>query len=1670
MHILLVLFLLIPSFVHAITFEETWSSGKILASNGGQWNPWSGCYNYSFTIQNDPCNPNDKVLRIRNIMGDDNGNCEPPHNGIAGGTCTSPSGQCFTYRHRAELEPADYNFRPEHKVDWWLGFRVFVPKSRENLSLSHVISQFISDAGDSSDWTIWTQGNNHWRNQSRGSLANGSGADTWHETDLGEMPYGAWTHFVNHYRRSTDNTGIQELWMNGVKVVSRTGITSASSTFARQKPVSIYRGQKVPVEKAGEVYDLYFDDIKIVNRVSGNQYAAVAPTKPFGVCGSTPPPVTPPPIIQDIYGRALESCETAQIAGTNGLVIVPDNEPNLETAIESNTSKTILVKEGVYTVSNTSIGAGNIIKPYDCASASMIITTTSDNTIDTDGWTIAGMDIDCNQSNRDCLRMCGADNWTLRNNDIRQILRGGPNVTCNSTGGTLTGNIIESCENCVQKETVIIGDISNPGGVGCTGEPCRYGLSPSQLTVSQNKFLGNNVGGAEDGVPTATGPGTHMFSINGYNRTGLSITNNLFSNFNNYWAIISLENNWLRPGNSDNGGAVIAYNTFIGPFAGNNSSGSPSGPAIYFNDSIECKAANDCPTHKIHHNYFRDSYSTEASSDGRRLSGAFKGHSSKYATAVVEYNIDDGDNNVNIRSTDAVHGMMFRNNTFYKTGFYLDNEICTDTHTGDNLTFDDNVFSLSAIFDICTGSPDWLITDNVFSQMTSSFVAGHLDSGNTTTTVAFSDTGPTNTDFTVTTASSSNKGALPVPTISSSIIAEDCRLTITMSPHNANGYNHGPISTVDHSKITVKYDGVAQVISSSSIAGNDIRLLMSACPDAGDVVTFDAAYQWCKDSANIGGNGSGYHAGCLAVSGQSVTNGISGGSGNTFYVDVTCGTNGDGTTATCGASGPWNSIKNALQVADCAGMASGDVLEIKGDASLDLTCENGGSCYFEDNVNVEGNCNDIIIQNAADEHVVVDGTVDISGATWTSIGGGVYECQTSGCSGDVGDAFAFSAWYDRGVGEEQLTLIQTNQVCDTSLAAGYMRITQATQRICVHLSDGSNPASASYLRVPWYDPFIQAGADSSRGITMRANPSGVGSFRVQRYRKRGIEFDADSNPGWALNGMYWSYMMDRCIAYSGGTGTGTVKITNNIVSFCGQEGIRLHGDLGQFTITGNTITDIQTTPVFEYCQGVGTGCLSEFTDNGTGIRVINKGGSGGTIGGNTILRGGGGKQGRFRGINLENATENVIVEKNYIAHASGLPLEGTAIMFSGSFAGDIHNGNVIRNNRIWDVDRGFWYQIGGTSTTQVGTTNYFINNTMSKIYEYGIFGSWSGSGRLDGTMILQNNIISGGDQSPILIEVPSSGADGWATLENNAFECDSCTTNQDIVDWKGTFFERTEDCTSGTDCVADLPTVLGSGFSGNVYGDINLNESGGEPSLQISAPSVALNTGKTLTLVLLDYVGTARPQDSAFEIGAFEVTGTPSTGQIEQKSHQFYSKWRDEGDGVLGIQGGNITVYPSSFFSLRFSVVANSGNLAQQSLALWARKCTPSCGSWTLVDQDPDAPLGVYIADNPYRYNHDMTTNQMSLDGATFNNTGLYIDADGADNTMTVIISQNEQIEAEYSIGVSSGAAKGNSIEMRLEGSTGVDLDTYSTTPSITIGNAAMRHMGGFKNAGGLMQ
>ncbi|MHC4294164.1 MAG: hypothetical protein ACYSTL_01100, partial [Planctomycetota bacterium] len=308
-----------------------------------------------------------------------------------------------------------------------------------------------------------------------------------------------------------------------------------------------------------------------------------------------------------------------------------------------------------------------------------------------------------------------------------------------------------------------------------------------------------------------------------------------------------------------------------------------------------------------------------------------------------------------------------------------------------------------------------------------------------------------------------------------------------------------------------------------------------------------------------------------------------------YYVDNSYSTNGDGTAASeasyAGGPGAWNDLDSVT------GLSPGDILNIR---------EGTGVYRLTDpwEINWSGTSgNPIIIQNYAGDDVVIEGTRDISGATWTHLGNGVYEA-TAGTTG-TDFKFPFTAWYDRGAGEERLNLIQTNRTADSTLAAGYMRYT-TTNHVVAHLSDGSSPANASYFRIPYYTPLIQYKVSNCDYVTLRKNPSG-GSFTIWRARDH-ITASTTANVGLIWDGLKLGWNMDRTINQTeGGPQPCHYKVLNCEILYSGQEGIRWSDDTGSNALLANNdIHHTQVEPVFEECWYNG---LPGFSDMGTLIRI-----------------------------------------------------------------------------------------------------------------------------------------------------------------------------------------------------------------------------------------------------------------------------------------------------------------------------------------------------------------------------------------------------------------------------------------------------------------------------------
>jgi hypothetical protein len=167
-------------------------------------------------------------------------------------------------------------------------------------------------------------------------------------------------------------------------------------------------------------------------------------------------------------------------------------------------------------------------------------------------------------------------------------------------------------------------------------------------------------------------------------------------------------------------------------------------------------------------------------------------------------------------------------------------------------------------------------------------------------------------------------------------------------------------------------------------------------------------------------------------------------------------------------------------------------------------------------------------------------------------------------------------------------------------------------------------------------------------------------------------------------------------------------------------------------------------------------------------------------------------------------------------------------------SGGGNNATVIANNLIWDVASScIWARGGGSPSAAI------YNNSC---YDYG----------------------KGGGPNPQGISGYSNG--GQATIRNNIIYAPNGTAPFD----GSPFVASNNICGSGKSCGSSSPV-----WSANTTLSTNENST---TFLQPGSGSEARNTGVTVPGVTTSYWGTVRPQESAYDIGAFEYGGgTTST-------------------------------------------------------------------------------------------------------------------------------------------------------------------------------------------------
>lgn len=595
----------------------------------------------------------------------------------------------------------------------------------------------------------------------------------------------------------------------------------------------------------------------------------------------------------------------------------------------------------------------------------------------------------------------------------------------------------------------------------------------------------------------------------------------------------------------------------------------------------------------------------------------------------------------------------------------------------------------------------------------------------------------------------------------------------------------------------------------------------------------------------------------------------------TIYVDASCGSSGNGTTTTCGVNGPYKTIDEAFNA--CSGSQAGNVLEIR------------AGTYRERGPHLS-KCSGtagspMIVQNYANEAVLIDGTQDIKGETWTSRGSGVYECTSSpatdthvtNCSaglpnGDGSGQIIWHVWYSISGGAEQDLALDNQKLASCtsgSETAGHIGVVQSTGNLCVNIDGATAPSDGTmtYFRIPFLTDFTEPYVSpTSHDVTFRRHPSG-GSFTLQRFRNKIFEL-LSSDSGYTFDSLVIGWVYDRCFDLGAAHATASVTVTNNTVRYCGQESIRIQGTTGAATnsvVQNNDISHNSDATVF-----VENSTNPRYAyDNCTPLRLATADTV--TVSGNTIHDNCGGGSGGARGIDFEGGDSNIVLNGNFISNlhaAADFSSNAGAILFSSSGNEiDTWGSNLVENNRIYDVDKCFAFDGQGFANT--GTGNLFANNTCAEPKVYGIHGystGWDSVG-----ITFTNNIFidtQGSAPTGEFVSVGSSGFSGLTTPTYSAFDCTTCGGGTTIVSWKGSTAVNTHASVVAFEAHSD-------------YGDPNISESGSPPSLNIVSPSgIAYNLGATVASVTTDYLGTSRPQSTAYDIGAHEYipleTATPT--------------------------------------------------------------------------------------------------------------------------------------------------------------------------------------------------
>ena len=768
-----------------------------------------------------------------------------------------------------------------------------------------------------------------------------------------------------------------------------------------------------------------------------------------------------------------------------------------------------------------------------------------------------------------------------------------------------------------------------------------------------------------------------------------------------------------------------------------------------------------------------------------------------------------------------------------------------------------------------------------------------------------------------------------------------------------------------------------------------------------------------------------------------------------FYVDSSCGTQGNGTTTTCGANGPWTGLLYALETVDCAGMSAGDVIEVRGmTATPNQDNANWYSDYYAPvgTIDVDSACSGISVRpySGATEHIVVDGSIDIKALSWSSIGSGVYESQATTLT-----AFPHRAWYKRGANDEEtLDLIQSVKTCTSALAVDKMRYNPTTKTVCAHLSDGTSPASTTYFRVPSRVTAFDLTSEDVDNFSIESD--GSATFLITRFATDLIRMNTATNQNITLKGLTLSEAGGAAIIADGGTGTGDYNIENNTIANIGETGIKVFGYLGSPTIIGNSIDGVGLAPNFEKCSGVGAGCQSGYNIDARAVWLNNcavlDDVTRATVQDNTITNVGDGWSGFSYGIHVQDCSHANIIDSNLIADSTASSQTGfRGIVFTGIPAGQYHDHNRVTNNRCENVDYCFVVDYD-TATDQSPYDNFIYGNTCHNPNT----SCWvqQDGADVDGELWFKDNLASTDDGDGVLLmSVPSSTLWDSARFTHNAFECDHANCSAvTIATFQGNNYQRAGDCTPLTDCIEDINA------NNNIYGACNVTAT----SLDLPAGSACIDTGVNLGFLPTDYKKITRPFGSASDIGAHEYDGTTPAMDLTQTSFIFCERFAVDCQYTMSKENGSGRFYPKSQFNVRFAITGDAGTFSHVGeFSLYYQHCSPSCGSYTQITPTCSGNP-ICLVDDPSRENGEAITNKLTLGSRTFLVDSSFYDT--LEDGININIAENDHLELEFSVGFcdvsgTCGTAAADDVyNLRVYRDDGTALDAYGQTPTLTVG------------------